>query len=233
MRVSFWCAIIGLLAVGTAKAGNLKTVQAGIEWLYSIHGNDIILERVDRIFPSACNGLKLNLIIPEKIDNRTVMGMRARVFDGLRGKPFITYVNIPQSTKFIEGNAAGFSALPHLKFIQVSESNLHFESVGGALYSKGRRSLLKWPSEFQGKAILPLEVESIERSAFDGCNQLEAINIPKKVVGMLPNFSHCTRLKEFVVANDNGRYKSLDGAIYDSAKTILKAWPRGRRGGRV
>ena len=65
--------------------------------------------------------------------------------------------------------------------------------------------------------------------AFHNCGNLKSIFIPKNV-SELDNFEGCIKLKEIIVDDENIEYSSIDGVLYNEAKTILIKYPEGKKG---
>ena len=69
-------------------------------------------------------------------------------------------------------------------------------------------------------------VEKIKDGAFAGCADIESITIPKSVKQILGNaFTGCSNLKTFYVAEENTKYCSDIGVLFDKGKTTLVAYP--------
>lgn len=75
---------------------------------------------------------------------------------------------------------------------------------------------------------LPKGLTTIGNNAFNGCANLTTLSIPSGVsdfsVGS-GTFSECSRLASIQVAADNQFYCSVDGVLYNKAKTTLLACP--------
>jgi hypothetical protein len=90
------------------------------------------------------------------------------------------------------------------------------------------------------KIRLPETVEFIDNSAFENCKELTSIFIPKKVKyisnygsSVKYNTSYkcflgCNKLKEIIVDSKNPEFSSLDGVLFNKAKTILWEYPEGK-----
>lgn len=81
------------------------------------------------------------------------------------------------------------------------------------------------------KVILNERVTHIEDFAFEGCYSLTSIEIPKTLVwiGERP-FKNCISLESIVVAEDNPKYRSIDGILYSKDLKSLICCPNGKRG---
>ncbi|MDO4692523.1 MAG: leucine-rich repeat domain-containing protein [Porphyromonadaceae bacterium] len=71
----------------------------------------------------------------------------------------------------------------HLKEFRVADANKHYTSINGLLYTKDKKTLLRYP---QGHAdslnvVIPMGVEQIGESAFEACPNVEHIEVPQSV----------------------------------------------------
>ena len=75
----------------------------------------------------------------------------------------------------------------------------------------------------------PEGLKTIGNSAFDGCSSLRAVTIPASVKSIeISAFSRCAGLREINVAAGNLNYSSLDGVLFDKARTMLIQYPGGK-----
>ena len=76
---------------------------------------------------------------------------------------------------------------------------------------------------------IPSSVTSIEASAFDACNHLTSVTISASVTNISPTaFSRCEKLTSINVAASNQRFASVNGVLFNKAKTRLIAFPSGK-----
>lgn len=69
-------------------------------------------------------------------------------------------------------------------------------------------------------------LESIGEEAFLSCSKLTEINIPSKVSSIgEAAFGDCGNLENFSVAQENSHYSSLEGVLFNKAKTLLIQYP--------
>jgi len=85
--------------------------------------------------------------------------------------------------------------------------------------------------------IIPDTVEEIGLSAFIGCTGLRSFFIPAAVahpyrmlICGLDTFSGCNALTAIDVAYENAVYASVDGVMFNKAKTTLIKYPQGKQG---
>ena len=74
-------------------------------------------------------------------------------------------------------------------------------------------------------------LQSICGEVFESCSQLRSLALPStvKTLGILP-FEFCANLADLQVSAANPYFASVDGVIYDKAKTKLVMFPPGRTG---
>lgn len=101
-----------------------------------------------------------------------------------------------------------FSDLKSIENIEVSEENQKFSAVDGVLYNKDKSVLLCYPSRKKGIFELPASVEDLYYFAFKNCGELLGIE----------------------VAEGNEYFASIDGVLFNKAKTTLVTFPGGRGG---
>jgi len=79
--------------------------------------------------------------------------------------------------------------------------------------------------------IIPDSVTTINAFAFYNCSGLKTITIPKSVATIDDvAFLDCTNLTEIIVDTNNTSYSSLDGVLFNKAKTTLIQFPCGKTG---
>lgn len=74
--------------------------------------------------------------------------------------------------------------------------------------------------------VLPEKLTSIDDYAFNGCSALTSIIIPASVNFISEDAFFSSNLKEFKVNKNNSSYSSLDGVLYNKAKTKLIVCPK-------
>ena len=116
----------------------------------------------------------------------------------------------------------------------VFKGNEQITSFDELKYFTGLTSI---PSEaFRGctaleSIVLPKSITSIATGAFGECTSLQTIFIPAKVTSVgNAVFSRSTALQEINVDEDNTKYMSEDGVLFNSGQTALVAYPVGKAG---
>lgn len=74
------------------------------------------------------------------------------------------------------------------------------------------------------------QVTKIDLFAFNFCNELQELILPETIVSIDDRFEYCNSLVSITVHNDNPYYCSIDGILYNKAKTNLLIFPRARSG---
>jgi hypothetical protein len=113
----------------------------------------------------------------------------------------IKSISIPKNTELIGKQA--FSACYALESINVEESNSHFRSISGVLFSIDNTILLNYPSgKKQLKYIVPKTVTKICKGAFQSCRYLEKVELPIGLTNIEGNtFSNCRNLDNVFIPN--------------------------------
>ncbi|MBR1391249.1 MAG: leucine-rich repeat protein [Lachnospiraceae bacterium] len=121
-------------------------------------------------------------------------------------------VSIPDSVTYI-GNEA-FTGCSNLGSITIPNN---VTNIGNQTFA--------WCSKL-GSITIPNSVISIEDGAFLGCSKLANVTIPESVTSIGDSaFSYCTNLDTITVDTKNQNYTSVDGVLFDKAKTTLIAYP--------
>jgi uncharacterized protein (TIGR02145 family) len=115
-------------------------------------------------------------------------------------------VTIPNSVTSIGYGA--FMYCDGLRSIDVSYGNPVYSSVDGVLLNKAKDTIILYPRGKQGAFTIPNTVANIYSDLFSGCPGLTSIN----------------------VNDDNPRYSSVDGVLFNKAKDTLILCPRGKQG---
>lgn len=140
----------------------------------------------------------------------------------------LTSVSIPSGITSIDGSM--FGQCTKLREIRVEQSNPRYSSENGCLFNKNGTELVIVPGGREGTFIVPDNVASIERGAFNACGKLTDISIPSATVSISSDFSNCSSLKTFSVASDNPAFSSMDGVLFNKDKSILINYPCGKDG---
>ena len=168
-----------------------------------------------------------------------------------KGCKKLTAVTIPAQVETIQYGA--FADCANLSAIKVAPRNSHFQSIDGVLFNKDETILFQYPAGRPGTTYtIPANVEEIEIYAFSGCDKLTSVTlssemekihtwafafcsalksmtIPAGVKMISPSvFFRCSALTKIEVDTANMAYASVDGVLFDKAKTVLLQYPIGR-----
>lgn len=155
-------------------------------------------------------------------------------------------VALPSTVKAIEGH---FEECEDLETIDVDSDNAVYKDIGGILYSKDGKKLLRCPRGKDSISIAPGTTELCE-FALAGCNRLKTVVVPEGVEAFkwsvfnncenlqfvflpatLKNMSElvfdgCANLRMINVA-EGKKYSSIDGVLYDHDGVTLLVLPSG------
>ena len=147
---------------------------------------------------------------------------------------------IPKSVKNIEAvefeydhepSAYSFYGCSKLKNINVDSKNTAFSSKNGVLYDKKKATLIKYPEGKTQKSFkIPDSVKNVRLYALDGCKKLRNLTVPKNVVKIQTEkywdapFTD-DYFEKITVDRNNKNYSSINGILYDKAKTKLLCYP--------
>ncbi|MCL1896419.1 MAG: leucine-rich repeat domain-containing protein [Clostridiales bacterium] len=155
----------------------------------------------------------------------SVTGVQAWAFDSCEG--LTGSVVIPDGV--IGHLYWAFDGCTGLKAFEVSAGNGHFSSPGGILYNKAQTELINIPNRLEmAEYVMPDSVAEIGPDAFKLCGSLEKIVLSSAGMDLWGySFSGATSLKAFEVPEQNLRYSSVGGALFNKEKTELVAVPSG------
>ena len=136
--------------------------------------------------------------------------------------------------------SAPFSGCSSLEYISVGAGNGDYISIDGVLFTRDMRSMIRYPSMKSGKEyVIPDGVESIDRTAFMKCKELEVITVPETVTFVDKfGFAGSKCLKRIVFLGSNpelyvepsalsflseGVVFERDGKEYDTFESLMDA----------
>lgn len=138
--------------------------------------------------------------------------------DGLKN------INIPKAVSNIDGGA--FSGCIGIESFTVVEENNYYCSLNGILYNKNMTELISYPaSKTDSSFVIPESVTTVGNDAFDDVKNLHSITISTNVTTIHTQSSFGS-IKEFCVSNDNNKFSSEDGVLYNKNKTEILIFPR-------
>ena len=173
-------------------------------------------------------------------------------FDCFGNNPTIKKVII--SDNVTECDSLAFYDNDQLEAILVSENNPSFCSIDGILFTKDKKTLVKYPGGRKGEYTVPDGVETIascafyesrkitavhlpesllriEGYAFMGCDCITYMEIPANVQQIIHYPSSIpAHVESITVHPDNPKYTSIDGLVFSKTLRNLQFCPREREG---
>ena len=150
-------------------------------------------------------------------------------------------VTIPDSVTEISDTA--FRGCTSLTAINVDEYNMDYISVDGVLFHLWKGQCLAYPAgKTNTSYTIPNSVTwtddfdsftgsvtEISDYAFSGCTSLKEVTIPDSVTEISNNaFDDCTSLTAINVDENNTKYKSVDGVLFNKDMTTLILYPNAK-----
>jgi len=113
----------------------------------------------------------------------------------------LTSMTFPRSMTSIQYDA--FRFCDNLTSMNVASGNPNFSSVDGVVFNKDQTTLVLYPRGRQGAYVIPDNVTSIARGAFNECRELTSITIPNSVteIGNYA-FERCIGLTSVTIPNN-------------------------------
>ncbi len=194
------------ISINTANP-NYKSVD-GV--LYSLDGSRLVS------YPPAKQGKAFT--VPESvvgIDN-----------SALRFCHNLESVLISKNVEEIEKNFEGCYALNN---IEVDSENSVYKSIGGVLFTKDGKTLVRYPHDFSQKNyLIPEGTQSVGEYAFNG-SSIQKLTL----AASLTQFGYvedCKNLTEFSVHAENSEFMSIGGALFNKTATTLLQYPQAKLG---
>ena len=153
-----------------------------------------------------------DLIIPAKIEGKTVTGIRSLAFYDCKS---LTKITIPDGVTSIELEA--FRNCTSLTSITIGNG---VTSIGGFSFEQCTKLT---------SITIPDGVTSIGDYAFHRCISLTNIKIPDSVTNIgVSAFAECTSLTTIEVGVENVSYADVNGVLFNKEKTLLHTYPAGK-----
>ncbi|MDD3162074.1 MAG: leucine-rich repeat domain-containing protein [Bacteroidales bacterium] len=134
---------------------------------------------------------------------------------------------IPASVTYIGVDA--FTDCKALIKFGVAEDNIFFSSVSGVLFSKNKDTLLVYPNAKATMYDIPDGTKAIKNEAFVRCVNLATVSLPATLTSVGDfAFSGCDALTQFVVANENSFFSTVDGVLFSKNEDTLRAYPNAK-----
>ena len=125
----------------------------------------------------------------------------------------LTTIRIPASVTVIH---PGAFPLTHLSSFAVAVENSHYATIDGVLFNKNITTLISYPKARVGHYTIPDGVKSIGTIAFESCQNLSGITIPKSVTVIGENAFNWCSFTELILPEDlaiigNGAFWGCEG----------------------
>lgn len=131
-----------------------------------------------------------SLTIPATLGGLSVKTIADRAFYGR------SYTSISLPASLTSANGAVFEGCWQLQAISVNSSNPSYSSVGGVLFDKTRKTIVKRPAGLTGNYTIPSSVTEIGNYAFEG-NSITSIVVPSRITWVGTGaFLKCISLSE-------------------------------------
>ncbi len=176
-----------------------------------VEGNELAIDSCDP-------GLSGNIVIPEKIQGKTVTKIKKQAFSSCFEDGGT--ITLPATVKTIED--AAFIGCVKLTEIKVDLSNPYFTSVDGVLYNKDKTVLVRCPEGKQGELVIPDSVTKLKKRSFDCCQYLTSIVVPGSVTNLDGfMFSECYAVKTLCFKEGFKSMSELAFEMFLEAETLI------------
>lgn len=125
-------------------------------------------------------------------------------------------------------------------FYEVAKGVFAIKGLQGIILSEDRTEIEFIPNDFKGELNIPEGVRRIRWEVFNRCGKITSIRIPKSVTFIGGNiegslyeciFFEGSELKQLEVAEENPKYKSINGMLLNKKGTELMGVPQGIKEG--
>ena len=180
------------------------------------------------IYITGYHGTDPNVVIPESIDGKTVVGLNLYIYYQINNLDSLT---IPKTVTKIDSLGA-----ISIDDIIVEEGNSSFVVKDGVLYTSDYKTLVRCTKSVE-TLNLSDNLETVEGSAFYNCSNLKSINISKNIDNLYESFydgeeedwcitegyvfEGCANLENITVDPDNQNYIVENGALYTKDHSLL------------
>ncbi len=142
---------------------------------------------------AAYYGSSAEAVIPDKIDDLTVVGIGGKAF---KGRSHVTDVKIPDTVIHIGANAFDGTALYNTHFSNIITTPLYVDN-----------HLVACKNTVSGHIVIPEGTKSIADNAFLGCAAMMSVTLPDSLITIGTNaFKDCTILNTITNLSDNVKY---------------------------
>lgn len=210
--------------------------------------NGVLYNKSGKILMKVPAGFSGDFVVPDGVEVISGEGLN---FPATRNRAFagcvnLTSISIPSSVRAIgvhigsrNGDQFGesFGGCSSLERIDVDAANSDYASVDGVLFEKNPGTLLQLPPGYSGSYTVPNTTNSIQYSAFLGCERLTSLTIGSSVsslhagaFGPTNPFVGCLSLTAIEIDKAHTSYASIDGVVFDKGLQTLLYFPGGIAG---
>ena len=212
----------------TKKSTETKKGKSNIKGTLGIENDFKYFINSDGVTVTAYVGTSNSIVIPKILGGYPVKYIDG-MFKSQRHGVKIKSISIPQSVEYI--NSGMFYQLDSLSSIKVDNSNSKYLVKNGVLYSKDLKTMVGIPQKLKISNLTILNgVENIDSLANDYISNLYIPSSVKKIPSYeYDYYSIGKNLKKITVSSQNKKYSSLNGVLYNKAKTMLIIYPYNKR----
>ena len=126
--------------------------------------------------------------------------------------------SIPKTVIHIGSSAFSANESDMFEEISVDEDNQFYSSINGMLLTKDNKTIITVPTGIEGNVVIPNEVETIGRIAFENCQKITSINLSNSVTTLeYMAFYNCTALQNFYITKS---VSSLGSSLFTNCKNL-------------
>ena len=190
----------GAISLKYAKCGYSRYSQGQNEYIYEAIDSGVSkLKKI--VVPSEINGVKVTTI-GRPTDDSLYIGFSST---------YVEEIVLPETIKEI--NCGAFAGCINLKRINIPDS---VTDIGGYAF---------WYCRSLESLNMPNSVNYLFNDTLTGCVSLKNIKLSKNIEGIDEKFSGLTSLQRIDIDNENAKYSSEDGILYNKDKTELICYP--------
>ena len=141
----------------------------------------------------------------------------------------LTSVSVPSGVRNLEYKV--FKEVTNITQFYYDRFFIYGDNEERILLNSSKTKLIGYPNKFsKAHYKIPKSIKIIGENAFSNSNNLLKIKIHKNVMEIGSNaFSQCTSLIFIEVEEENLKYSSIDGVLFNKEKTELIFYPPGRK----
>lgn len=167
-----------------------------------------------------------DVVIPETIYGKTVVGIRERAF---ANRIDLVRIRIPRTVSSIGKDA--FLGCSSLTSIMVDEGNQTFQSTDGVLVDFRGGTIVHHPEGRSGSFTIPDSVTALGVEGFVRARGLSQVTIGENVHTIDPRvFDGCSALTAISVSPSNPKFSDQQGVLYNKSHSQLIRFPRDKTG---